>query len=161
MRRFSRLLVLLLVIVLIGGGAYYLYWRGSRGGSGLIPAANDAAGKGYVAVFLTNDQVYFGQLSTSDKTIVLTDVYYIRLNQSSSSTSNSSSSNQDAQLALVKLGDQIHGPVDEMRINQEQVLFIERLKDDSTVVRAILQEKENRTSGSSNSASNTATNSQN
>lgn len=160
MRRFTRVIVLLIIIALIGGGAYYLFARNARQGSGLMPASSDAAGKGYVAVFLSNDQVYFGQLSTSDGALVLTDVYYIRLNQSSG-TNSSSTSSEDAQLSLVKLGDQIHGPVDEMRINQDQVLFIERLKDESTVVRAIVQEKENRANGNSSSNSNSASNASN
>lgn len=38
---------------------------------------------------------------------------------------------------LVKLGDELHGPKDEMRINRDQVLLWENLKGDSKVTDAI------------------------
>lgn len=159
MRRLSRLLVLLVIIAVVVGGAYYMVKRGPRGGAGLLPSADDAAGKGYAAVFLANDQVYFGKLEMDQTVLVLKDVYYIRLNQTDSTKT---SSTEQPQLALVKLGDQIHGPADEMRINKDQVLFVERIKDESTVVRAIMQEKENRNKPASNSSNsaNSASNSQ-
>jgi hypothetical protein len=159
MRRLSRLLVLFVIIVVVVGGAYYLMKRESQSG-GLLPKSDDAAAKGYAAVFLANDQVYFGKLETSGDVLVLQDVYYIRLNQT---TDTAKTSTEQPQLALVKLGDQIHGPADEMRINQDQVLFVERIKDESTVVRAIMQEKENRdkpAADTSANAANTAANSQ-
>ncbi len=139
MRRLTRLLVLLVIIAVVVGGAYYMVKRGPRGGNGLLPPADDSAAKGYAAVFLANDQVYFGKLEQKGDVLALSDVYYIRLNQT-----DEKATTEQPQLALVKLGDQIHGPVDEMRINSDQVLFVERIKDESTVVRAIMQEKENR-----------------
>jgi hypothetical protein len=42
---------------------------------------------------------------------------------------------------IVKLGGELHGPTDEMRINRDTVLFIEDLKSDSKVVSAINQLK--------------------
>ena len=39
--------------------------------------------------------------------------------------------------ALLKLGNELHGPEDWMRINQDHVLFIEKLKQDSKVSQAI------------------------
>jgi len=38
---------------------------------------------------------------------------------------------------LIKLGNEIHGPADSMIITKDHILFIEQLKDDSKVVRAI------------------------
>ena len=43
---------------------------------------------------------------------------------------------------LVKLGGEIHGPTDEMRINRDHILFVEDLKADSQVVTAIKSFKE-------------------
>ncbi len=145
MQKAIRFIVGLLVVlaVLYGG---YRYVAG--GLSGLLPSSNDTAKEGYSAVFLANDQVYFGKLSTRGKTLILEDVYYIRLDQTQPQIDETSDSGtQQPQLTLVKLGDQIHGPVDEMRINADQVLFVERIKDDSTVVKGILQDKEQRASG--------------
>lgn len=143
MQKAIRFIVgLLVVLAVLYGGYRYI----AGGLSGLLPAANDTAKEGYSAVFLANDQVYFGKLSTRGKTLILEDVYYIRLDQTQPQI-DSNSDTQQPQLTLVKLGDQIHGPVDEMRINADQVLFVERIKDDSTVVKGILQDKEQRASG--------------
>ena len=42
-----------------------------------------------------------------------------------------------AQISLIKLGNELHGPTDEMRITRSHILFIEDLKNDSAVVLAI------------------------
>ena len=80
----------------------------------------------YQAVFLTNDQIYFGNLkNTSSDYLILSDVYYVKIDQSGAGQ-------------LVKLGSgEPHGPKDEMIINQDQVIFWENLKPDSTVVQKI------------------------
>ncbi len=44
------------------------------------------------------------------------------------------------QLSLMSLDDEIHGPENSMRINKDQVLFIEKLKADSSVVASIEQQ---------------------
>ena len=80
----------------------------------------------YQAIFLTNDQIYFGNLkSASSDYLILSDVYYVKIDQSGAGQ-------------LVKLGlGEPHGPKDEMIINQDQVIFWENLRPDSTVVQKI------------------------
>jgi len=80
----------------------------------------------YQAVFLTNDQIYFGRLkSISSGYLILSDVYYVKIDQSGAGQ-------------LVKLGvGEPHGPKDEMIINQDQILFWENLRFDSQVVKTI------------------------
>lgn len=46
-------------------------------------------------------------------------------------------SQQQSQLTLVKLGSELHGPIDSMTINKDHILFIEEMKEDSKVVQAI------------------------
>lgn len=76
----------------------------------------------YSAVFLTNGQVYFGKMvENNEKEIVLNNVFYI----------------QTSEKNLVKLGNEIHGPTDEIIINRLQVVFYEKLRDDSKVVESI------------------------
>lgn len=85
----------------------------------------------YYAVFLDNDQIYFGKLaSKSAEEIVLSDVYFLQVN---------SAANQDpnTQVALVKIGNELHGPTDEIFINMEHVTFYEKLREDSKVVESI------------------------
>lgn len=80
----------------------------------------------YQAVFLTNDQIYFGHLnSISSDYLILFDVYYVKVNESGVGQ-------------LVKLGiGEPHSPKDEMIISQDQVLFWENLNSDSPVVNTI------------------------
>src|SRR3990167_1156877 len=80
----------------------------------------------YQAVFLTNDQIYFGRLKNiSSDYLILFDVYYVKINESGAGQ-------------LVKLGvGEPHGPKDEMIVNQDQVLFWENMRLDSQVVKTI------------------------
>lgn len=92
----------------------------------------------YQAVFLSNGQVYFGKLSKENSQYpVLRDIYYLQVNQSPQPITSTNSSN----INIVKLGAELHGPEDEMRINRSQILFIEDLRPDSKVLEAIRQFK--------------------
>jgi hypothetical protein len=90
----------------------------------------------YQAVFLANGQVYFGKISNvSNSYVKLTDIYYLQVQQAVQPAQSSSS--EQPKVSLAKLGNELHGPEDEMQINRDQVLFWENLKDDSKVVTAI------------------------
>jgi len=80
----------------------------------------------YQAVFLTNDQIYFGRLkNVGPNYLILADVYYVKVNEGGAGQ-------------LIKLGQiEPHGPKDEMIINREHVLFWENMKPDSPVVKTI------------------------
>jgi len=98
----------------------------------------------YVAAFLTNGQVYFGKLKNPDGDYVtLDDIYYLQVGpqQGSATSQNSASTTAQQQITLVKLGNELHGPVDEMHISRAQILFYEQLKSDGQVVKAIMQDK--------------------
>ena len=99
---------------------------------------------GYQAMFMTNGQVYFGKISSMEKEFVtITDIYYLQVGPQQGSASQPGQPAQQAQqsISLVKLGNELHGPVDEMHINKTQLLFYEDLKEDGQVVKAILQDK--------------------
>lgn len=84
------------------------------------------------AVFLTNGQVYFGKISEeNEKEIILRNIYYLR------TTENFQQGEEPTEFSLIKLGEELHGPTDEMRINRNHVLFLESLRNDSRVVQAI------------------------
>jgi len=91
------------------------------------------------AVFLTNGQVYFGKIVSEDKNyIVMRNIYYLQIEQSIQ-PEKPNQSPPPPKLSLVKLGNELHGPKDEMRISREQVVFVEDLKDDGKVVSAITE----------------------
>ncbi len=120
----SKILWVVVVIVVI-----IILWQ-----TGLIPVGE--AEDDYQAVFLTNDQVYFGKLSNENSDYpVLKDIYYLRVT-SQLQPVEAETTAQPA-INLVKLGNELHSPKDEMRINKDHILFIEDLKPDSQVVVAI------------------------
>lgn len=97
----------------------------------------------YQAVFLTNGQVYFGKVSSAQSEFVtLKDIYYLQVVQpplqgQGTPEAQAQAAGQQPQISLVKLGNELHGPTDEMKINRDQILFYEDLKEDSQVVKAI------------------------
>lgn len=115
--------LVILVVVVVG-------WYMMNGGS-LSKSKSE-----YQAVFLTNGQVYFGKVSgEASSTVKVTDIFYLRVQQAVQPKDSSESAQPDVK--LVKLGNEIHGPMDQMRINRDQVLFVEDLKEDGKVVTAI------------------------
>ena len=114
----------------------------STKGFGLLNKNNNNS-SGWQAVFLTNGQVYFGHLSDMNQQFVkLTNIFYLQVNQqqslqSSSSSSPSTGSSSSPNLTLIKLGNELHGPTDQMNINRDQILFTEDLKSSSQVVSSI------------------------
>jgi hypothetical protein len=143
--RSSRLpWILLLVVVVIVAAVLGVLFR-DKLGMGKAETVSD-----YQAVFLTNGQVYFGKLSDkNDKYVTLNDIYYLQVNQALQQTQNGQqpAANQQPQLSLVKLGNELHGPVDEMKINRDQILFFEDIKKDGRVAQAIAEYQANPTAG--------------
>jgi len=131
------IIVVVVIIVAVVGGA--LYWKSCK--------KAEAKTEGYQAVFLSNGQVYFGKISNLYSDYVgLSDIYYLQLTNQLQTQQPPATGDQAAQqqqkLSLIKLGNELHGPKDTMYINQKHVLFIENLKDDSKVVQAINQYKD-------------------
>ena len=71
------------------------------------------------------------------ETLVLRDIYYLQASPSLQLGSPDGAAVQP-DIALVKLGNELHGPTDEMRINREHILFTEALREDGAVVEGIL-----------------------
>jgi hypothetical protein len=88
--------------------------------------------KVWKAIFLANGQVYFGKIVKETKdVIVLREVYYLQAQPPKEG------GQTEPQFTLYKLGNEIHGPTNEMRINKDHILFIETLKPDSQVIKNI------------------------
>jgi|SRR3989344_2762666 len=120
----SLILVVLIILVVIIG------WRflASRNKLELFTGTSSD----YQAVFLTNNQVYFGKLTKSNNNYaILTDIFYLQVGQPLQP------SQPNPNVNLIKLGSELHGPADKMKINRDQILFIEDLRLDSQVVKGI------------------------
>lgn len=100
----------------------------------------------YQAVFLTNGQVYFGKLSdVNSDYVTLTDIYYLQqLNEPLQAGGQIQGQQQkkSPDFFLVKLGNELHGPVDVMHISRAQLLFYEDLKANGKVLQAIYSFKQ-------------------
>lgn len=94
---------------------------------------------GYQAVFISNGQVYFGKISSiTDTQIVLTKIYYLK-NDTELTQQNVNNLADNTNVSLVKLGDELHGPEDIMYIERKDTSFWENLKNESQVVKAIIE----------------------
>lgn len=88
--------------------------------------------RGYTAVFLTNNQVYFGKLvSQNSFQIKLTDVFYLNDSKSLSST------NPSADIALIKMGKELHAPTDSISLSRSQIISIQTMESTSKIADAI------------------------
>jgi hypothetical protein len=86
------------------------------------------------AVFLSNGQVYFGNIIEVNKDfLVLKNIYYLK-EQSKLSPEEQT---DDKKISIIKLGDELHGPEDKMYISRNQVLFYENMKNSSKINEAI------------------------
>jgi hypothetical protein len=108
----------------------------------LAPAALSKAEPGltltkddqYQAVFLNNGQVYFGKLSSlNNEYVVLKDIYYLQVNQQVQPRQGEQAQ-EEPEVELVKLGNELHGPEDEMFIVRDKIVFWENLKADGSQV---------------------------
>jgi hypothetical protein len=119
------------VVILVAAAGIWkgLQWFGVVS-SGDFPAVSKSD---WQAVFLTNNQVYFGHLAKYNRDyITLSNIYYLRVGE----PLQQGSPPQPA-LNLVKLGGELHGPEDTMYIPKDRIMFWENMKKDSQVVQAI------------------------
>ena len=123
--------IILVVALLVGAATWFMFGRNTT--------SSAIDGSKYQAVFFTNGQVYFGKLTDlNGEYLRLTNVFYPQEKNAAEDESLQSTSQQNANdIELIKLGNEIHGPSDEMLIAKEQVLFFENLKPDGTVSKTI------------------------
>lgn len=117
----------LIVIVVIAWGGYSSYRSHRPNTSGPRQA-----------IFLADGQVYFAYASSLNNQIVrLKEVYYLRAKDSIQPSEKNSTPPATQNVDLIKLGDELHGPTDEMFINRDRINFIETMKDDSKISQSI------------------------
>lgn len=122
-----KILAVLVVILLIGLAVKLFVF------SDLGLAENKSE---WQAIFLTNNEVYFGKVARVNKEVVVVQsIFYLQNKEALQQ--GAIAKTQTGDIALIKLGSELHGPMDEMRINKNQVLFVEDMKDESKIVKAI------------------------
>ncbi|MCA9388925.1 hypothetical protein KC644_04200 [Candidatus Berkelbacteria bacterium] len=132
----SAVITLIIVIALaVVGSVLWATGVFSGGSAGTVGFGGNSSA--YQAVFLSNGQVYFGKFSQSPGSAKLENIFYLQVQQQQGLQPDDQSGSSQAELKLIKLGNELHGPADVMRINPDHVLFVEDLKDDGRVVEAI------------------------
>jgi len=133
--KFGSIIIYIVAIVLIAViFAASIYFSGSTS----VKYTDD-----YYAVFLSNGQVYFSKVDKQARDFtILSDIYYLRVQRALQPGAEGEQPQEQQSISLVKLGSELHGPQDKMIINNEHILFIEELKEDSKVVVAIDKDKE-------------------
>ena len=120
------ILVILFVAILAVAFKSYVAENGASGGVNLVQKTDPNASS-YYAVFLSNGQVYFGEIvQNNTNEMVLAGAYRM---QPSGQT-----------YTLLKLTDEAYGSTDKIFINRSQILFYEQLRSDSQVVKLIEQQ---------------------
>lgn len=133
----SKIFLAILYVILIAGFAYLIISSGGFGLWGKKESKEESKTGDWQAVFLTNGQVYFGKLDGLSKDFVkLREIYYLQLAQAPQ-PQEGKQQQQPPKASLVKLGNELHGPEDQMIINRDQILFVEDMKPESKVVEAI------------------------
>ncbi|MDD5290011.1 MAG: hypothetical protein PHT40_02305 [Patescibacteria group bacterium] len=116
----------IIVLAVIGSVLFFI----SKKSGGLNKNSSD-----WQAIFLSNGQTYFGQVvSENNDSVIIRNVYYL-VGMTSPQEISETDKNKD--FSLIKLGSEVHGPIDEMRINRNHILFVEDLRADSKIVKAI------------------------
>ena len=133
--RIRKLHLIFLIILIVAGFTYFLFSN-----------KNSIDEDKWQAVFLENNQVYFGKLFITDDFYVLNNVYYLQtekkkiggdLNNTASLSADNVEVEEKSNTKLVKLGNELHGPEDKMFIEKSKVLFWENMKETSQIVRSI------------------------
>lgn len=134
------IVLLIVVVVIVILGVLFREKLFSKGGTTATTMSKSGA---YQAVFLTNGQVYFGKIeSMQNDFLTIKDIYYLQVVQpplqgTPATGQQAPDAQAQPQISLVKLGNELHGPMDEMHVSRAQILFYEDLKADGSVVKAI------------------------
>ncbi len=134
------LITLVVILAIIGCGIYFI--ANYTGLKTSFPLLGDSLifKADWQAVFLTNGQVYFGKISKVDEGFLyLSDIYYLQVItlQNTIGQPPDVQTQPEQRLTLIKMGNELHGPSDEIIINRDHVIIIEDLKSDGRVVQAI------------------------
>ncbi|MGV9001386.1 MAG: hypothetical protein ACOH18_00295 [Candidatus Saccharimonadaceae bacterium] len=126
-------IVVSLLILLIAVAGWLIWSSSNRSANAGIDSSK------YQAVFLTNGQIYFGKLKTySDEYLSLTTGYYPQAKSTDTTDSKTTDSAANASgIQLIRLGDEVYGPENEIFISKKQILHYENLKSDSKVSQLI------------------------
>lgn len=132
---FYKQMAVFLVIALVGVIAYFLFF--SNKNQAIVD--EPYVGTGWYSIKLVDEKIYYGQIDdTKSEPILIRNVYYDydQLRQEETETG---VKKETGSLRLVKRGKETHGPSGDMEVFREKVLLMEPLREESKVLKAILE----------------------
>ena len=151
----QSVLLLAVAIVLIGLMVFLAYDNSTNNNQSKYINSKDLQ-----AVFLNSGQVYFGNIKNINSGYFnLVNIFYLQ--SKTSGTTSSSSTPAANSVTLVKLGCELHAPLDQMIINTSQVSFWENLSPSGQVSKAVATFWKQNPHGQKCSDQTTATSAQN
>ncbi|MFH0892373.1 MAG: hypothetical protein V1867_06350 [Candidatus Falkowbacteria bacterium] len=131
-----RSITLVLAAVIVIMGVVFFLTKDDDNGNGNVAGVNESAGSGWYSTKLMNGEVYYGQIDNlSSDPVIIRNVYY---NYDQLNQDGEEQKGDTANLRLVKRGKETHGPDGSMSLVRTQIVYMEPLKDDSKVLKAIL-----------------------
>ncbi|PIP34191.1 hypothetical protein COX69_04300 [Candidatus Falkowbacteria bacterium CG_4_10_14_0_2_um_filter_48_10] len=126
--RFLKNAAVLAALIILAAAGFF-YWSGRK------PAPVPAAPLAWYLVKLTNNEIFYGQIGDlSADPLVVKNVYYNYNDQKGAGADQEPGGN----IRLVKKGQETYGPDGTLAIVRGQVLLMEPLREDSKVLKAIL-----------------------
>lgn len=123
-----------LFLIIIIGFSYFMF-VGKDNTSEKIPVQQGESG--WYSVKLLNGEVYYGQIEDlSADPVIVKNVYY---NYDQLNSEEAGEKQETGNLRLVKRGKEIHGPDGTLSVVRAQVVYMEPMKEDSKVLKAILE----------------------
>lgn len=124
----SIITIVLLCAVIVGGA--YMFMNEQK----VLVKGDEGE---YFAFFLTTGQVYFGQLADANDTYQkIINVHYLQ-----APVLEEGISLED--VTLIRLGNELHQPEDEIYLSKRQILLVQKLSDESRVLEAIKESSAN------------------
>lgn len=124
--------VAVLAVIIVSLVSYWFFWGQNTG----EVAPETASGPEWYLVKLVTGEAYYGQIDNiSADPVVIKNVYY---NYDQLNPDNNQEESEGSNLRLVKRGKETHGPEGTMNIVRAQVVYMEPLKEESKVLKAIL-----------------------
>lgn len=128
--RLYRVAVLLIALLIAGYAAGKFLTRNQK------PATVSGQSAEWYAVKLVDGEIFYGQIKDVKADPVVMDNVYYNYDQAKGGQKDAP---EAGNLRLVKRGQETHGPSGTMDLVRAQVLFMEPMKSDSKVLKAILE----------------------
>lgn len=125
-----RAIVMVLMLAVIGLGVYFVFFRNKN---------NQKITSNWYAVKLINGEEYYGEIAdTKADPVVIKNVYYNYDQMKDGVVNKDYVPDANQNIRLVKRGKEAHGPDGSLDVVRAQVVYMEPLKADSKVLKAIL-----------------------